>query len=412
MPVDPSPDRSPEQTSANSRAPALIALVLVLLAAALFAACDESFTPLAPTAARFSINGYLDVSADTQWIRVMPIRETVPAAPSELDATVVLEHLGSGETIVLRDSLFRFQVGPDVGSEGVFLHNFWTTEPIEPGATYRFTVTSAEMGPAEATVSVPDVYGVEVWINQDPRGRTDQLRLIGLDHLGLFFATAWFTDQCGSMVDRIGGNQTLQPVERTFVVPVSRWSVARPRCGLPEVHRREFFIVGSASEWPAEDDLDPNRLGGPGVVSTVSNAVGFLGGVLTRTVPYEFCRLEGPPGAPHCRLRYDDAMAIVEGTVRDVVCDHPRPGALVELRTLELDEAGYRRVRYATADSAGEFRIEALEGEREYAGRVVFESPDPNQRFREHTDTIRLASAERRTYDVDLERFGGCEVPA
>jgi hypothetical protein len=106
--------------------------------AAVVAACDESFDPTAPSDFAFSVFGYLDASADTQWIRVMPIRPLKVTSRDALGATVTLEHLGTGRIIELRDSLFRFSSSsdPDIGA---YVHNFWTAEAIEPGAAYRFS---------------------------------------------------------------------------------------------------------------------------------------------------------------------------------------------------------------------------------------------------------------------------------
>ena len=47
-------------------------------------ACDQAFEPLAPgRQALVSVFGYLNPSADTQWIRVMPIRPLKTAKPAQ-----------------------------------------------------------------------------------------------------------------------------------------------------------------------------------------------------------------------------------------------------------------------------------------------------------------------------------------
>lgn len=413
MPLGPQP-QFPAGRRRRIRAPRATTLRLACAAAALISTgCDDGFSPLASTEARYSIYGYLDASADTQWVRVMPVRPTVPAAPSMLDAVVTLENAAGGEPIVLRDSLFRFETGPEVGSEGVFLHNFWTTSPLEPGASYRFAVTSPGSPTAEATITIPPKYDVEVWISQAPSSLgNDILRIAGLDHLALLFRRAWFTDRCGESFIRSGGPADATRTEDGWILNIRRSAPDRQGCGASTVYWRDFLIVGSGAEWPHPDDLAPDRLGGPGIPSTVSNAVGFLGGVLTREVPYEQCRLEGGVASGHCRLRYGEEMAVLHGRVWDVVCDRPRDRALVELRALAPDEDGRWRVRMVESGPDGSFRIEALEGHRDYALRVEYVTADPAEMFRVHTDTLHLAVGERRPYDVDLVRFGSCEVPA
>src|SRR5690606_10564943 len=102
----------------------------------MLAACDQAFDPAQAHDKYFSMIGVLDLDADTQWIRVMPIRESVESFPSEADAEVHLELLGSGRTIVLRDSLMRYSSpNPELEAD-LWAHNFWTTETILPDTVY------------------------------------------------------------------------------------------------------------------------------------------------------------------------------------------------------------------------------------------------------------------------------------
>ncbi|HEX6071199.1 MAG TPA: hypothetical protein VFZ18_15305, partial [Longimicrobiaceae bacterium] len=130
-----------------------------LLALLLVTACDDTFTPIEASALRYSLYGYLDASADTQWIRVSPVRPLAITSPEPLEERVTLEHLGTGRIVELRDSVFRQQaLDPDLGSATFYVHNFWTTEPIAPGATYRLTVTKTGGPTAETLIEVPPEY--------------------------------------------------------------------------------------------------------------------------------------------------------------------------------------------------------------------------------------------------------------
>jgi hypothetical protein len=71
------------------------------------AGCDDSFQPLEIHDRNFSMYGVLEVGADTQWIRVMPVRDSAFTSPGPLDATVTMENLETGRTVELRDSLIR-----------------------------------------------------------------------------------------------------------------------------------------------------------------------------------------------------------------------------------------------------------------------------------------------------------------
>ncbi|MCJ7627776.1 MAG: hypothetical protein MUO50_05240, partial [Longimicrobiales bacterium] len=289
-----------------------ISLLWCALAAMVAGACDEPFMPIAPSEVQFSVFGYLDASADTQWVRVMPLRHQVLTSPDSFGATVTLERLGTSRIIELRDSVFLFTdyVNPELGSEGVYVHNFWTTEKMEPGATYRFSAGWNGEEPAEAVVEIPQDYEVEVWLKQGFSG-TDYLRLDGVKNVPFVTANAHFYDRCGSSVDSVWYAER-SAEEDVYSIPIRKAAVTpREGCGTPGIEERELWVVGSESAWPAGQEYSPWGLAVQERASNVTNAVGFLGGVLTKVIPYENCTFQGG-GAPvpeHCRLRYNQESA-------------------------------------------------------------------------------------------------------
>lgn len=373
----------------------------------LMAACEDDFSPIEPSDLKLSIFGYLDVSADTQWVRVMPIRTTVPSGPSPPPAVVTLENMETGVVVELRDSLFHFDIGEHVGSEGLYLHNYWTVMPVEPGAEYRLVATPVDGGQtAEAMIRMPPAYGTEVWLAQPWTNVGDRLRLEGLTHLALLSLTTVFHDDCGSSARR-GFIEGGSPTSDVQSVPITKSFRPRDGCGPTLVERREFFVVGSGSPWPAVGELAVGRLYLPDAPANVTGAIGFLGGVLTRQVPYEHCSLEPVPGAPsHCVLRYDEDTASFGGRVLDVACEgEPVSRAAVELREVLPRPTG-RKLRGTTSNPSGEFLIDGLDPEQRYALSVRrFVRDDPFDQYREHQDTLTFASGEDRLYEVPLERF-------
>lgn len=143
MPAPPLPDRQ----YARSALLALASTTLVLL----LGCGDPSVDILQPSDQfQFSLFGALDVAADTQVIRVEPLGDsTQVGAPRDLDATVLLENLDSGEQISLRDSLTTF------GAEPIAVHNLWTTHPIRPSTSYRIVVRSGGASVTTATTTTP-----------------------------------------------------------------------------------------------------------------------------------------------------------------------------------------------------------------------------------------------------------------
>lgn len=57
----------------------------------------------------FSIYGYLDATADTQWVRVAPVRKLLASPVEKPEMMVSLEHLSSGDKVVMSDTLLKFQ---------------------------------------------------------------------------------------------------------------------------------------------------------------------------------------------------------------------------------------------------------------------------------------------------------------
>jgi hypothetical protein len=396
--------------------------------AALVAACDDSFEPIAPSELAFSVFGYVDASADTQWIRVMPIRPLTVTSPDTLVATVTLERLGTGRIIELRDSLYRFAPSdPDRGSESAYVHNFWTLEEIEPGAAYRFSASREGMEPAEAVVEIPRDYEVEVAINQvRAQGETDELRITGVKHLPFLQMTTHFYDLCGP--SGVGTQYRRSSADdETHLIAIEKPAVTpRTACGLPIVPNRELWIVGSEAAWPASGH-SPGALGAAGWTSNVTNAAGFLGGVLTKVIPYEDCEFQsdGAPVPHYCRLRYNPETATVIGTVRETHCgDGPIDSVTVQLTEMGRDPA---RVRTVMSSLAGKVVIGALEPGiphflRARAALVPSDSVVNPWTFQyEYTawkdvhtlpsDTLTFMPGQQVEHDINLERLTPCSEP-
>lgn len=367
---------------------------------------------------RFSVFGVLDASADTQWIRVMPIRPLATTAPDSFGISVSLEHLESGRVVALRDSLLRFsRANAEIGSEVLWIHDFWTTEPVEPGAAYRLTVLREGGRPAEAVVEIPENFPVEVSVVAYPgRYDFDSLRIIGPPHVPFIAAYTYFFDRCGSAFDsiRYGGRTSAQGYA---VVEIQVEPVARENCGPAGVERRELRIAASAAPWPSQGTYTPWGLSPTERASNVTNAVGFFGGVLTRVVPYEACAYQGPEDVPqpsHCTFRYDERSATLTGTVVETRCgDGSIDSVTVELHEA-VDSTHVVLVRRALSARTGAFEIGALEPGKTYALKVRAKPISLGggvylDIYSILTDTLAFAPGERRSYPVGLRRLTPCD---
>lgn len=133
--------------SAHAPYPAF-ALALVLGLAA--GACDNTVEPFVEDdAPRYTVYGVLRTGADTQYVRVEPLRPTVaPEAGAALDAAVTTTHVETGAATAWRDSLVRL----DDGTTG---HLFFAAFAPEPGATYRLDVRRSDGRTTSAVARVP-----------------------------------------------------------------------------------------------------------------------------------------------------------------------------------------------------------------------------------------------------------------
>lgn len=121
-------------------------LLLAACCILLFSNCDDSFQPLQEkNRYNFNISGYLDASADTQWVRVGTIRESIDEPPNAEGIQVTLQNLQRGETVAMNDSIFT--------SRNVL--NYWTIMDIENEQSYRITAKHSDGKSSQVTVTTP-----------------------------------------------------------------------------------------------------------------------------------------------------------------------------------------------------------------------------------------------------------------
>lgn len=418
--------------SAYPRQRARLVLLILSAVVVLVAACDHGFEPLSPgREALVSVYGYLDPFADTQWIRVMPIRALKTTSPDPFDADVTLTEVGSGETITLRDSLVRFSAGGATDDTATaFVHDFWTTERIEPGATYRFSVTRPGQPTAEAVVTVPKRFDLTVSLNQSGnRNDRDFARLSGVNYVPFWEQRLRFTDGCGSGEDTLpakavradNGTATVGPLVDT----VSQRGTGQ--CGVPTVTMRHLWVAASDSAWPVASPV--LGLGASQRASNITNGLGFLGALLTTEVPYSTCTYAaqtkwpegtsaGIPGPKQtnfpqwCELTFDSVAASSSGRVIETRCgDGPVEGATV--RYTEVDGTGKTQLITTAAD--GTFEFGALQPGVRYNLYVharlipVLGGGVSINVYTTIDDTVTFSPGEHRTGDLYLQRTIACD---
>jgi hypothetical protein len=325
-----------------SRLRILGALAFSVLA---FAACDQSFEPIQKSDRYFSVYGMLDASADTQWIRVMPVRDSAFTGPGPIDAVVTLENVVTGKIVTLEDRPMRYRAADANVVDDLFAHNFWTVEPIEYEATYVFAVTRSDGRQSSALIRIPKrIASVTVGVLQPPQGGFggDYVRIA--DPTFIAFAEVIHHGQMGPggiitlcecvQYQSMGsvhadGSWRLGDLKRWLdkdFAPLNRCLGARDlKC--------EIVIISTGDPWPFDPLRTEGALKGINATSNITNGVGFVGGIARKTVPFEDC-LKKVLLSPvlnqriYCEITYDANSASIGGWVRDrcrgIPIDNPK----------------------------------------------------------------------------------------
>jgi hypothetical protein len=324
-----------------------------MLATALVAGCDYPFQPFREnTETFFSIFGQLDLNADTQWIRVMPVRQDLFLEPRPIDAVVTLEHLVSGRMVTLGDSLFTFR---DEALGGVgYAYNFWTTERLEPGAGYRLKAVRSDGATTTALVTMPRPMELSFRVGAVPFGSL----LVHADHVA-------FVDVIHHFVG--GGDWAVAQRKGAFVDPTT-YGIGTDLFitnieGTPPAFTaaKEIRVTTAPSDWPyrsSTKELAAALL--DTIPSNVTGGFGFVGGVETRTIPYHTCESVAPRSDPsrNCVTSYDARSASIAGRVIRRPCGAPSVGAI---RLAEKFSDGGADVRSWFTDESGAYRFEGIE---------------------------------------------------
>ncbi|MEX0770911.1 MAG: hypothetical protein WD035_09270 [Balneolaceae bacterium] len=280
-----------------------IFITVIFIPCLFIAGCDEIFDPLQENDSYyFSINGYLDATADTQWVRVMPVREELLTEPGPIDATVTLEHPESGKSVVMNDSLFSF-------SQGVYAWNFWTTMDLDPEQTYRITAKRSDGKSSYAEVDLPEDFptpllriqrnrsGVPltatIFIDRSVENLADVQTLYRTPEDPAFFTIPHLEE---SFRNGSGGIQVLMDLDEDYLQLNAYYTlpagVGRPNYIDTAALEQQIFIVSAGSGYPNFPNLDEKIVALPEGVSNIENGVGYLAGFVTKTIPYQSCLRE------------------------------------------------------------------------------------------------------------------------
>lgn len=126
-----------------------LSVLLLIVSTLSLGACDNSFDPFTETETEFfAVFGFLDVEADTQFVRVNPVRPTLADTSRALDAVVATTNLETGQQVIWQDSLVRLD-------DGNLEHLFYAPMHVQPGVSYRLSVRRSDGMSTEAITTTP-----------------------------------------------------------------------------------------------------------------------------------------------------------------------------------------------------------------------------------------------------------------
>lgn len=261
----------------------------VLVALAALAGCDGTFEPFEEADVAFSLFGYLDVAADTQFVRVGALRSGA-FADAPVEAVVTLEDVETGETVTLRDSVVRF-------GNGATVHNFWTTMPLAHEATYRLTVTPLDGDPAataSALIETPPPFptpefesGISQYSSPEFPPTAQSMAFSGVEQMADLRITYVIEEPemavVVSYLDRLQRSpQGLYSVAFNAYADVQRAISGSAGEACPRLRAAHVFAAAATDAWPNLLDLDPETLALPSTVTNVEGGIGYVGGVETK----------------------------------------------------------------------------------------------------------------------------------
>lgn len=262
-----------------------IAVIVVLQAGFILTTACEPFEPLEENKQHFfSVNGFLDASSDTQWVRVMPVRESLDMEPDLPAPKVTLHHPESGESEEMKDSLFTFR-----GNRYTYL--YWTNMEVHPEETYRINITGQNGRTSRAEATLPSDFPDPEFLR--PEFGADILSIQRVKKLAEVRVTyrLRFNDS-GEIFNWVFPQlqySTFHPPDKyraTIDAGKMRVKIIESYCGFT-VTDRTVFVAAGGPDWPDFVSLGKYAVTLPdGTTNNIENGVGFFGGIISKTFSY------------------------------------------------------------------------------------------------------------------------------
>ncbi|TVQ04899.1 MAG: DUF4249 family protein [Balneolaceae bacterium] len=272
----------------------------------LLISCNDTFEPFQENDRyHFSIYGFLDANADTQWVRVSPVREQFEQSDRLPDMNVTIENIDTGEKTTMTNSLVEFR-------QGFYAANVWSDFQIEENQTYRLVAERTHGGTSYATVTIPPAFPtprvfIDIIDDQEPEyfiwidEGVERLADVQSWWYVRIQTPFWQEDQLFKFSLKAGAEKTSRDAYRVQIFPDDEieaimnqsLTLQDPSAQLIVLHH-QIFVASGGPDWDVNithvDDLVYNL---PEGFSNVENGLGYMAGVFSRLIPFKEC-FDGP----------------------------------------------------------------------------------------------------------------------
>lgn len=265
----------------------------------LFSGCDQTFNPIRDNyRAPFSMFGYLDVSADTQWVRVTPVRGQIDLSTTVPEMFVSVEDLKSGNRATFKDSLF-------LHGDGFHVLNAWgATDILKPEQTVRFKAERPDGAESHVNISFPpdfptprmEIYEMSdlVLVYIEGVERLVEVQVRALAHVKAPSAGWDYIDVFRRPMRRI--TKTGTGAYRVQMTPGSKYvvNVPEPPAGWDDLEieymHHQLFVASGGPEWNEDfKGLRDIEYSLPERISNVENGTGYMFGIVSKSIPFKSC---------------------------------------------------------------------------------------------------------------------------
>ncbi len=279
-----------------------IVFVMFMIGYLLMSGCNDPFQPLQENdSLPFSMTGYLDASADTQWVRITPLRKQVESLLEKPEMKVTIKNIKNGDTAVMNSTLVPFYF-----PGGYNALNSSTRLDIEAGQTYQLTAERPDGAKSSAEVTIPEDFptpqlhyidntgclvtlktrGVEniadVQYRMRIRVRRPELDLV--TNISASYRHKTFRESSGRYSTTINVRNARSRAFERFGNYVENTTI--------NIQERYFFIATGGPEWTEvveQSAVDELVFTLPNFVSNVEDGVGYMFGIVSKSIPDTGC---------------------------------------------------------------------------------------------------------------------------